>query len=214
MGQDAFSASGKSQGPDTTIAASLQSQGYHAVAGVDEAGRGPLAGPVVAAAVILPPECDLAAVRDSKRLSATKREALCGTIQAQARAWAVGEATPAEIDELNILQASLLAMRRAVTALQPAPDYVLVDGRQTLGGSWPQQAVVKGDQRELAIAAASIVAKVTRDRVLVEMEATYPGYGFARHKGYPSAAHKAALAALGPCEQHRRSFRGVVDKGV
>jgi ribonuclease HII len=176
------------------------------LAGVDEVGRGPLAGDVVAAAVILDPDRPIAGLRDSKKLSAPRREALAGQIMAEALAWSVARASVAEIDQLNILQASLLAMRRAVEALDPQPLHVLVDGNRLPRWQYAAEAVVKGDDRVPAIAAASILAKVQRDRELVGLEQQYPGYGFASHKGYPTAAHLAALRRLGVTPVHRRSF--------
>ena len=176
------------------------------LAGVDEVGRGPLAGDVVAAAVILDPARPIAGLRDSKKLSARRREELAGLIMERALAWSVARATVAEIDQLNILQASLLAMHRAVRALEPQPVYVLVDGNRLPRWEYAAEPVVKGDDRVLAIAAASILAKVQRDRELVELERQYPGYGFAAHKGYPTAAHLEALQTLGVTPVHRRSF--------
>lgn len=178
-------------------------------AGVDEAGRGPLAGPVVAAAVILDPKRPVPGLRDSKRLSASRREVLAVAIRAQAVAWAVARCTPREIDELNILQATLLAMRRAVLSLAPAPEHVLVDGNRCPALPFSVQAVVKGDDRVPAISAASILAKVDRDHWMRAVHLRYPGYGFDGHKGYPTRAHLQALARLGPCPEHRRSFRPV-----
>jgi ribonuclease HII len=175
------------------------------VAGVGEVGRGPLAGDVVAAAVILgdsPP----AGLTDSKALSPRQRERLAETIRSEAVAWSLGRATVAEIDELNILQASLLAMRRAVEALSVQPSLVLVDGNHLPRWSYEARAVIKGDLSEPAISAASIVAKVTRDSEMVILDDLYPGYGFAAHKGYPTKAHLAALASLGVSPVHRQSF--------
>ncbi|MCB1846053.1 MAG: ribonuclease HII [Ottowia sp.] len=179
------------------------------VAGVDEVGRGPLAGDVVAAAVILDPARPVSGLRDSKQLSAARREQLAAQIREQALAWSVARATVAEIDELNILQASLLAMHRAVRALQPQPVYVLVDGNRLPRWDYASEPVVKGDDRVAAIAAASILAKVQRDAELLELDRQYPGYGFARHKGYPTPAHLAALRELGATAVHRRSFAPV-----
>jgi len=176
------------------------------LAGVDEVGRGPLAGDVVAAAVILDPARPIAGLRDSKKLSARRREELAGLIMERALAWSVARATVAEIDQLNILQASLLAMHRAVRALEPQPVYVLVDGNRLPRWEYAAEPVVKGDDRVPAIAAASILAKVQRDGELVELERQYPGYGFAAHKGYPTAAHLEALQTLGVTPVHRRSF--------
>ena len=175
------------------------------VAGVDEVGRGPLAGDVVAAAVILgdsPP----AGLTDSKALSPRQRERLAETIRSEAVSWSLGRATVDEIDELNILQASLLAMRRAVEALSVQPSLVLVDGNHLPQWSYEARAIVKGDLIEPAISAASIVAKVTRDSEMVSLDEQYPGYGFAAHKGYPTKAHLWALASLGVSPVHRRSF--------
>ncbi len=174
--------------------------------GVDEAGRGPLAGAVFAAAVILDPARPVAGLADSKLLDAARREALAEAIRANALAWAVAEASVAEIDELNILRASLAAMARAVASLALAPDEILVDGLHVPSVACPARAIVKGDRTVPAISAASILAKTARDEVMVALDAHYPGYGFARHKGYPTAEHLAALQALGPCEIHRRSF--------
>ena len=179
------------------------------IAGVDEVGRGPLAGDVVAAAVILDPARPVSGLRDSKKLSAARREQLAAQIREQALAWSVARATVAEIDELNILQASLLAMHRAVLALQPQPVYVLVDGNRLPRWDYASEPVVKGDDRVAAIAAASILAKVQRDAELQELDRQYPGYGFARHKGYPTPAHLAALRELGATAVHRRSFAPV-----
>ena len=179
------------------------------IAGVDEVGRGPLAGDVVAAAVILDPARPVSGLRDSKKLSAARREQLAAQIREQALAWSVARATVAEIDELNILQASLLAMHRAVRALQPQPVYVLVDGNRLPRWDYASEPVVKGDDRVAAIAAASILAKVQRDAELQELDRQYPGYGFARHKGYPTPAHLAALRELGATAVHRRSFAPV-----
>jgi len=179
------------------------------IAGVDEVGRGPLAGDVVAAAVILDPARPIAGLADSKQLSESRREILCQLILANAVATAVSRASVAEIDSLNILHASLLAMQRAVAALQPQPDFVYVDGNRCPRWHYRSEAVVKGDSRIAAIAAASILAKVTRDREMLALDAVYPGYGLAQHKGYPSTAHLAALQLLGPCPIHRRSFAPV-----
>lgn len=181
------------------------------VAGVDEVGRGPLAGDVVAAAVILDPARPIDGLRDSKKLSPARRESLAEQIRERALAWAVGRASVAEIDQLNILQASLLAMHRAVQALAPQPAYVLVDGNRLPRWDYASEPVVKGDDRVPAIAAASILAKVQRDGELQELELQYPGYGFAAHKGYPTVAHLAALRKLGVTPVHRRSFGPVRD---
>lgn len=179
------------------------------VAGVDEVGMSPLAGPVTAAAVILPVGARIRYVDDSKKLDAATREVLAVEIKAQAVAWGVGEVSPEEIDELNIYHAGLLAMRRAVEALDPSPQVLLVDARRIPGVSQPQEPLIKGDSRSLSIAAASIVAKTTRDRQMVAYDRLYPGYGFARHKGYPVREHKDALLRLGALPIHRRSFAAV-----
>lgn len=176
------------------------------VAGVDEAGRGPLAGPVVAAAVILDARRPIAGLADSKTLSATRREALAGQIRSQALAWALGQASVEEIDQLNILQATLLAMQRAVHGLSIVPALALVDGNQAPRLSCAVRTVVRGDATVASISAASILAKVARDAMLQDLDRQYPGYGLARHKGYPTAAHLRALEFLGPAVVHRRSF--------
>lgn len=179
------------------------------LAGVDEAGRGPLAGPVCAAAVILDPRRLILGIDDSKRLSPARREALEVEIQCGALAWSVAWASREEIDRLNILQASLLAMRRAVAALDPRPVRVLVDGDRVTHFGFPAQAVVGGDGLIPAIGAASILAKVARDRLMARLDQEYPGYGFHAHKGYATPGHRAALERLGPCPEHRRSFAPV-----
>lgn len=176
------------------------------VAGVDEAGRGPLAGPVVAAAVILDERQPIVGLRDSKRLTAAKRAALAEEIRAKALAYCVAQASVEEIDELNILQATLLAMKRAVEGLRLRPGRVLVDGNRLPSLRVPAEAVVKGDDKVPAISAASILAKVRRDQWCEDIEVDIPGYAFAVHKGYPTADHLARLKALGPSEVHRRSF--------
>ena len=176
------------------------------LARVDAVGRGPLEGDVVAAAVILNPERPITGLRDAKKLSPSRREELALEIRENALAWFVARASVAEIDEINILQASLLAMHRAVKGLDPQPDYVLVDGNRLPQWSYAAEPVVKGDDRVPAIAAASILAKVQRDAELVALEERYPGYGFAAHKGYPTRVHLEALARLGVTPVHRRSF--------
>ncbi|MBW8329200.1 MAG: ribonuclease HII [Thiobacillus sp.] len=177
--------------------------------GVDEAGRGPLAGPVTAAAVMLDPGRPIDGLRDSKKLSAAARERLADEIRERAVAWCVAEASVAEIDQLNILQATMLAMQRAVAGLGRAPDDVMVDGNRCPNWAWRSQAVVKGDDKIAAIAAASILAKTTRDQFMCRLHDEYPAYGFARHMGYGTAAHLDALKAHGACPQHRRSFAPV-----
>lgn len=179
------------------------------ICGVDEAGRGPLCGAVVAAAVILDPAKPIAGLNDSKKLSPKRREALANLIRRDALAWAVGEASVAEIDRLNILQATMLAMQRAVAGLALRPDEVLVDGNRTPVLAMPARAIVQGDALEPCISAASILAKTCRDAQLLEMDRRYPQYGFAVHKGYPTAAHLVALAKYGVTPEHRRSFAPV-----
>ena len=182
-------------------------EGFSLICGVDEAGRGPLAGPVCAAAVILPPDLELEGLNDSKKLSEKRREALYPLICEQALAYGIAFASEQEIDELNILQATFLAMRRAVGQLGLKPDLALVDGnREPDFGGIPVRTIIKGDSRSANIAAASILAKVTRDRFMLEQDAVYPQYGFAVHKGYGTQKHYAALREFGPCPIHRRSF--------
>lgn len=175
-------------------------------AGVDEVGRGPLAGKVVAAAVILPENHNIVGLADSKKLSEKKRDKLFDEIKMHAISWNIASASVEEIDEINILHASLLAMKRAVENLSVQPEYVLVDGNRLPQWNYASEAVVKGDSKVESISAASILAKVTRDREMVMLDAKYPGYGFSGHKGYPTKLHLDALNRLGPCEIHRRSF--------
>lgn len=183
------------------------------VCGVDEAGRGPLAGAVVAGAVVLDPSNPIDGLKDSKKLSAARREFLFGQIQLKAKAWGIGEASPAEIDQINILQATMLAMRRAIedlaTRLGSWPDKALIDGNRCPELPIAAEAIVKGDTKEPAISAASILAKVTRDRQMMVLHEQYPEYGFAQHMGYPTEAHFAALQEFGACDEHRRSFSPV-----
>ena len=188
-----------------------RAEGWQWVAGVDEAGRGPLAGPVVAAAVILPESWAHPLLRDSKQLTPEQRESVLVEIETNAVALAWSVATPDEIDALNILRASHLAMARALQQLVPTPNYALVDGLPVTGLPCEHRAIVKGDVLCLSIAAASIVAKVRRDALMVELDAEYPAYGFSRHKGYPTPAHLEALTRHGPCGVHRRSFRPVAE---
>jgi len=187
----------------------LKGQGYARIAGVDEAGMSPLAGPVVAAAVILPEGYRRAGIDDSKKLTPAQREGLRAHILADAVAWGVGVVEPDEIDRINIYRAGLLAMSRAVRALSLVPDYLLIDARSLRDLPLPQRGIVKGDEKSLSIAAASIVAKTTRDARMRELDARFPGYGLARHKGYPVAEHVAALERLGASPIHRRSFAPV-----
>lgn len=195
--------------PVSTQAGFDFSQGYAYVAGVDEVGRGPLAGPVVAAAVILDPARPIEGLADSKVLSEAKRERLAETIRQRALAWGVGRAEVEEIDHINILQASLLAMQRAVAALPVPPQFALIDGNRCPALPCPAEAIIKGDSKVAAISAASILAKVVRDRELIELDSVYPGYGLAKHKGYPSRQHLEALTRLGVTPIHRRSYAPV-----
>jgi ribonuclease HII len=190
--------------------ARLRRAGLRFVAGVDEVGVGPLAGPVVAAAVVLGDDLDLPGLDDSKRLTPAARERLAREIRARAVAWAVGEVEPAEIDRLNVYRAALEAMRRAVLGLAVAPDHLLVDARRIPGVDAPQTALVDGDACDGSIAAASIVAKVHRDALMATLDRRFPGYGFAKHKGYATREHLRALRALGPSRVHRRSFAPVL----
>lgn len=181
-------------------------QEYQAICGIDEAGRGPLAGPVVAGAVILPPDCEIVYLNDSKKLSEAKREQLYEEIQEKAVSWAVGIVSQERIDEINILQATYEAMRQAIGKLTVTPDLLLVDAVHIPEVAQKQIGIIKGDAKSVSIAAASIMAKVTRDHIMVEMDARYPEYGFAGHKGYGSKAHIEAIRQYGPCPIHRRTF--------
>ncbi len=184
-------------------------KGYTYIAGVDEAGRGPLAGPVVSGAVILPQGFSLDGIDDSKKLSEKKRSLLFPQIKENAIAVGVGICSHTEIDQINILQASLLSMKRAVENLEQQPDFLLIDGKFTIDTAIDQAAIIKGDSKSISIAAASIIAKVTRDAIMKQLHEQYPVYGFDRHKGYPTKAHKQAILEHGPCPVHRISFRGV-----
>ena len=184
-------------------------KGHTRIAGIDEAGRGPLAGPVVSASVILPADVSIPGINDSKQLSPPKRIALYQLIYERAVSIGVGIVDAAEIDRINILQASLLSMAIATENLRPQPDCLLIDGRFRIPYHLPQQPVPKGDTLSISIAAASIVAKVTRDRMMEQYDLEYPEYGFSRHKGYPTRAHREAIRIHGCCPIHRRSFRGV-----
>ena len=188
------------------------SEGFSAVCGCDEAGRGPLCGPVVAAAVILPRGLVIDGLNDSKKLSEKKREALFDVIREKAIAYAIAEASPAEIDEYNILNASMLAMRRAVEALDVPADFALIDGNCSRGFEIPTETVVGGDAKSYSIAAASILAKVTRDRGCIELDRLYPEYGIAKHKGYPTKDHMEAVRTHGPTPIYRKSFLKFLDK--
>ena len=188
------------------IEESLYSDGLNVICGVDEDGRGPLAGPVYAAAVILPPNLEIPGLTDSKKLSDKKRRELFPVIQEQAVAYGIGSASEQEIDEINILQATFLAMRRALAQLTVTPDLVLIDGNRETNFGLPVKTVVKGDSLSANIAAASVLAKVSRDDWMLEMAKQYPQFGFEIHKGYPTRAHYDALRAHGPCPIHRMSF--------
>lgn len=184
-------------------------RGLTRVAGVDEAGRGPLAGPVVAAAVVLAPDTRIRGLDDSKRLDPEVRQDLYGVIRERASAWAVGIVDQGTIDRINILEATRAAMLAALDGLDVPPELVLTDFVEVRGLAYPQQNLVRGDQRSASVAAASIVAKVTRDRLMEEADRAFPQYGFARHKGYATEEHRAALEQHGPCDLHRRTFRSV-----
>lgn len=184
-------------------------QHFELLAGVDEVGRGPLVGNVVTAAVVLPKSHSIQGLTDSKVLSEKKRNALVDVIKAQAISWSLGYATPEEIDQLNILQATFLAMQRAVNSLSVVPDMVLVDGNKLPKWSFPSEAIVKGDRLVEAISAASILAKVARDDEMVQLDKVYPDYGFAQHKGYPTKQHMQSLERFGPIPEHRKSFKPV-----
>ena len=181
-------------------------QGFLRVCGIDEAGRGPLAGPVCAAAVILPQTCLIPELNDSKKLSEKKRNKLFDIIKQQALDYSIAFASSSEIDDMNILQATFLAMRRAVSGLKPLPDFALVDGNLDPGLEVMSQCIVGGDGKSQSIAAASVLAKVSRDKIMCELDIIYPEYGFAKHKGYGTKAHYAALESAGLCPEHRRSF--------
>ncbi|WP_241611928.1 ribonuclease HII [Rosenbergiella epipactidis] len=181
----------------------------HCIAGVDEVGRGPLVGAVVTAAVILDPNNPILGLADSKKISEKKRLMLCSEIKEKALSWSIGRAEPHEIDQLNILHATMLAMQRAVAGLSLTPDFVLIDGNRCPALPMPAQAVVKGDSLVAEISAASILAKVTRDQEMADLDQQYPEYGFAQHKGYPTAKHLEQLTRFGPIPEHRRSFAPV-----
>lgn len=198
--------------PDLSIELQKHSEGYKYVCGIDEAGRGPLCGPVVAAACILPDDIDIPKLNDSKKLSPKVRMELFELIKEKAIAYSIGYGTVEEIDEINILEATLLAMRRAVDGLDISPDYLLVDGNIFRGFDKPGEAVIKGDARSSSIAAASILAKVTRDILCDELDALYPGYGIKQHKGYGTKVHIEALKNLGPSPCHRKQFIRFLDK--
>ena len=197
--------------PDYTFEKEAAAAGYQKICGVDEAGRGPLAGNVVAAAVIMPEGLEIEGLNDSKKLSEKKREALFDIIQ-EKTIYSIAWATPAEIDELNILNATMLAMRRAIEGLPVKADFALIDGNCSRGFSIPTKTVVSGDAKSMSIAAASILAKVTRDRQCAALDKEYPEYGFAGHKGYPTKAHRAKVIEIGPWPEHRKSVLSFVEK--
>ncbi len=187
--------------------------GFKFIAGIDEAGRGPLAGPVISAAVILPFDFPDPGITDSKKLSPKKREQFFCVIMEHAVCVSTGRADHDEIDRINILAASLKSMERAVNGLSIVPDYLLIDGKFTINSKIAQKAVIKGDSKSISIAAASIIAKVTRDAIMLKFHNDFPEYGFDRHKGYPTKVHRKALAEFGPCPWHRKSFKGVKQEG-
>jgi ribonuclease HII len=196
--------------PDLSLEFALQQQGYLIIAGIDEAGRGPLAGPVSAAAVILPADFTCLGLDDSKKISPSKREILYQRLTTDPEiCWAVATASAAEVDRLNILRATHLAMRRAVESLSRKPDHCLIDGLRVRDFPLAHDGIVKGDGISLSIAAASIIAKVTRDRIMAELDRDFPEFGFAKHQGYGTKAHLEALRIHGPCCHHRRSFQPV-----
>jgi ribonuclease HII len=197
-----------------TLEEAARGRGALRIAGIDEVGRGPLFGPVVAAAVILPKGCRLPGLTDSKKLSEKKRNEFDREIRLNAVAWAIAAVDAETIDRINIRRASLEAMRRAVAQLALSPDFLLIDGRDTIEWDCPQQAVIQGDATSFSIAAASVLAKVHRDRLLVELDSEYPGYGLARHKGYCSPEHMAALELLGPTPLHRKSYQPVAQASL
>lgn len=209
-----FSESGFMETDTFSFERALICQGFARVAGTDEAGRGPLAGPVVAAAVILPQPCEFALFRDSKQLSPAARAQLFGYLREIGAVIGVGVCEVEEIDRLNILRASLLAMQKAVAALAVLPDYLLVDGKFITPAPFPQLSLIKGDSRSATIAAASIVAKEVRDQLMADYHQRYPQYNFAGHKGYPTAEHRRLLELHGPCAIHRRTFKGVRELGA
>ena len=198
-----------------TIERNLQQQGYSVVAGLDEVGRGPLAGSVVAAAVILPADCQHSLFLDSKKLSKKSREELFSVLHTIDARIGIGTASHTRIDKINILQASLLAMKRAVLELEhagPAPDFLLVDGKFPIPMATPQEALIKGESRSASIAAASIIAKVTRDAMMAKLHKQYPHYNFIKNQGYPTLEHRNAIKKHGICPYHRKTFNGVVNK--
>ncbi len=198
--------------PNFEFEEKYKAEGYKVICGIDEAGRGPLSGPVVAAAVILPPDVMIPGLNDSKKLTPKKRDMLYDVILREAVAVGVGMASPEEIDRLNILNADMLAMRRAVENLKTPPDFALVDGNIARDLPVTAVPVIKGDALSLSIAAASVIAKVTRDRLCIKDDENYPQYGFGKHKGYGTKEHMEALRTYGPCPIHRRSFLGFLNE--
>lgn len=197
--------------PDYSFELAARDAGYRHVCGIDEAGRGPLSGPVVAAACVLEPGTEIPGLNDSKKLTPKKRDLLYDLVIERATDFAVGFATPEEVDSINILNATMLAMRRAIAALKEPADYALVDGNCIRDYPIPARAIIKGDSLSMSVAAASILAKVTRDRLCLEDDRQYPMYGFAKHKGYGTAEHVAALRTYGPCPIHRKTFLKFLD---
>ncbi|MDY3864685.1 MAG: ribonuclease HII [Eubacteriales bacterium] len=197
--------------PDYSFELAARDAGYRHVCGIDEAGRGPLSGPVVAAACVLEPGTEIPGLNDSKKLTPKKRDLLYDLVIERATDFAVGFATPEEVDSINILNATMLAMRRAIAALKEPADYALVDGNCIRDYPIPARAIIKGDSLSMSVAAASILAKVTRDRLCLEDDRQYPMYGFAKHKGYGTAEHIAALRTYGPCPIHRKTFLKFLD---
>lgn len=197
--------------PDYSFELAARDAGYRHVCGIDEAGRGPLSGPVVAAACVLEPGTEIPGLNDSKKLTPKKRDLLYDLVIERATDFAVGFATPEEVDSINILNATMLAMRRAIAALKVLADYALVDGNCIRDYPIPARAIIKGDSLSMSVAAASILAKVTRDRLCLEDDRQYPMYGFAKHKGYGTAEHIAALRTYGPCPIHRKTFLKFLD---
>jgi ribonuclease HII len=201
--------------PDLSLETALQARDYHRIAGIDEAGRGPLAGPVAAAAVILPRFFTCPGLDDSKKISPKKREHLYTILTTDPQIeWAVATADCEEIDRLNILRATHLAMQRAAEAIYPKPDYCIIDGLRVSNFPLPHDGIVKGDGKSLSIAAASIIAKVTRDRLMSKIDEEFPQFGFAKHQGYGTKAHLEALRTYGPCRHHRRSFKPVAQFSI
>lgn len=197
--------------PDYSFELAARDAGYRHVCGIDEAGRGPLSGPVVAAACVLEPGTEIPGLNDSKKLTPKKRDLLYDLVIERATDFAVGFATPEEVDRINILNATMLAMRRAIAALKEPADFALVDGNCIRDYPIPARAIIKGDSLSMSVAAASILAKVTRDRLCLEDDRQYPMYGFAKHKGYGTAEHIAALRTYGPCPIHRKTFLKFLD---